>query len=96
MADNPEHESMEARPGIDSDEAMESAGQAGGEYDKLASELQEAKDKHLRASIAERNNRFGRNGVCFMMRAARELPRMWPHRAWRGIRVAMPRPTETE
>jgi len=55
MADNPEHESMEAQPGIDSDEAMENAGQAGGEYDKLASELQEAKDKHLRL-LAEWDN----------------------------------------
>ncbi|MBW8886143.1 MAG: nucleotide exchange factor GrpE [Fibrobacteres bacterium] len=55
MADNPEHESLEAQPGVDSDDAMESAGQAGGEYDKLSAELQEAKDKHLRL-LAEWDN----------------------------------------
>ncbi len=55
MADNPEHESLEARPGVDSEDAMENAGQAGGEYEKLSAELQEAKDKHLRL-LAEWDN----------------------------------------
>jgi molecular chaperone GrpE len=55
MSDNPEHESLEAQPGLDSDDSMETAGQAGGEYDKLAAELQEAKDKHLRL-LAEWDN----------------------------------------
>ena len=56
MADTtPEHESLEAQPGMASDEATETAGQAAGEYDKLASELQEAKDRHLRL-LAEWDN----------------------------------------
>ena len=56
MADTtPDHESLEARPDEGSDDAMENPAQAGGEYDKLAAELQEAKDRHLRL-LAEWDN----------------------------------------
>lgn len=56
MADtSPEHESLEAQPGLASDDATETASQAGGEYDKLAAELQDAKDRHLRL-LAEWDN----------------------------------------
>lgn len=56
MADTtPDHESLEARPDVASDDATENAAQAGGEYDKLAAELQEAKDRHLRL-LAEWDN----------------------------------------
>jgi molecular chaperone GrpE len=56
MADtSSEHESLEAQPGLASDDAAETAGQAGGEYDKLAAELQDAKDRHLRL-LAEWDN----------------------------------------
>lgn len=56
MADTPEHESLEAEPGVAADEApTENANQAASGYDKLAAELQEAKDKHLRL-LAEWDN----------------------------------------
>lgn len=56
MSENPEHESLEAQPGIDSEDAsVDSAGQATNDYDKLATELQAAKDKHLRL-LAEWDN----------------------------------------
>jgi molecular chaperone GrpE len=56
MANTPEHESLEAQPGGSATDAdTETAGQAATEYDKLAAELQEAKDKHLRL-LAEWDN----------------------------------------
>lgn len=61
MADTPEHEYLEAQPGIDAEssgaeaDSIESTGQAGVDYDKLAAELQEAKEKHLRL-LAEWDN----------------------------------------
>jgi molecular chaperone GrpE len=55
MAENPEHESLEASGVASEDAPAENAGQAGGEYDKLAAELQETKDKHLRL-LAEWDN----------------------------------------
>jgi molecular chaperone GrpE len=56
MADTPEHESLEAQPGVAAEDApVDTAGQAATDYDKLAAELQEAKDKHLRL-LAEWDN----------------------------------------
>jgi len=56
MSENPDHESLEAQPGIASEDApVDSAGQAATDYDKLAAELQAAKDKHLRL-LAEWDN----------------------------------------
>lgn len=56
MSDFPEHESLETVPNDGAEEpGTETAGQAGKEYDKLTSELQEAKDKHLRL-LAEWDN----------------------------------------
>ena len=56
MSDFPDHESLETVPDAGAeDPGTETAGQAGKEYDKLASELQEAKDKHLRL-LAEWDN----------------------------------------
>jgi molecular chaperone GrpE len=56
MAETPEHESLEVQPGIAAEEApVETSSQAAGDYDRLAAELQEAKDKHLRL-LAEWDN----------------------------------------
>lgn len=56
MSEFPEHESLETVPGNSADEPQgETLGQAGKEYDKLAGELQDAKDKHLRL-LAEWDN----------------------------------------
>jgi molecular chaperone GrpE len=56
MSDFPEHESLETVPDDGAEDPQaETPGQAGKEYDKLAAELQEAKDKHLRL-LAEWDN----------------------------------------